>query len=92
MTKDAKLDTLAAVMNEKRFPSTKARVEEFLTVASKRDGKLIGMETGYPEFDERIDGLQPGVMLVGGRSHHGKTMFFINLIIAFLIIYLFSIK
>jgi len=85
VTKDVKLDTLAAVMNEKRFPSTRARVEEFLTVASKRDGRLIGMQTGFPELDERIDGLQPGVVLVGGRSHHGKTMFFINLIIGTLI-------
>jgi len=84
VTKDTKLDTLAAVMNEKRFPSTKTRVEEFLTVAANRTGELIGLKTGFPELDIRLDGLQPGVIALGGRSHHGKTMTFINLMLGIL--------
>ena len=79
VTKHDESRTLFDDMSEKRFPSTKSRVESFLITAEKRDGQLIGMETGFPELDKRMDGLQPGIVLVGGRSHHGKTMSFLNL-------------
>jgi len=72
--------TLFDAMSEKRYPSIRSHIDDFVATASKRTGALIGLSTGFSELDKRIDGLQGGkTMLVAGRSHHGKTMFFICL-------------
>lgn len=46
----------------------------------KAGGRINGMPTGLATLDERIDGLQPGsVVVVGGRPGSGKTVFALNL-------------
>lgn len=44
-----------------------------------RDGKIIGVATGYPEIDEMTFGFQPGeLVIVGARPKCGKTAFVLN--------------
>jgi len=44
-----------------------------------RTGKLIGLETGHPIFDERMDGLQVGLHMIGGKWNIGKSAFCLDL-------------
>ena len=40
-----------------------------------RGGRLLGISTGFPIFDEKIDGLQKGLILVAGKWNVGKSAF-----------------
>ena len=40
-----------------------------------RAGKLKGIATQFPIFDEKIDGLQTGLILIAGRWNVGKSAF-----------------
>ncbi len=46
---------------------------------SEREDAIIGLATGYEDFDERTSGLQPGnLVIVAGRPSMGKTTFAMN--------------
>lgn len=40
-----------------------------------RSGKLKGVSVGFPTFDEKMDGLQTGLILVAGKWNTGKSAF-----------------
>jgi hypothetical protein len=44
-----------------------------------RDKELIGYKTGFDKFTQAIDGLQPGLYVVAGKSNIGKSAFTIDL-------------
>lgn len=53
-------------------------VEKFEEMAW-RTGKLKGVSTGFPILDEKIDGLQDGLILIAGKWNTGKSAFMISL-------------
>jgi replicative DNA helicase len=55
---------------------TYAKIEEL----SKNKGKIIGVPTGFHDFDQKTSGLQPSdFILVAGRPSMGKTSFVLNI-------------
>ena len=53
-----------------------ARIEEM----SKNKGKIIGIPTGFTDFDQKTSGLQPSdFILVAARPSMGKTSFVLNI-------------
>ena len=55
---------------------TYARIEEI----SKNKGQIIGLATGFHDFDQKTSGLQPSdLMLVAARPSMGKTSFVLNI-------------
>src|ERR1035437_2945576 len=46
---------------------------------SLRSGKLLGISTGFPILDEKLDGLQVGLMLLCGKWNVGKSAFMQNI-------------
>ena len=53
-----------------------ARIEEM----SKNKGKIIGIPTGFTDFDQKTSGLQPSdFVLVAARPSMGKTSFVLNI-------------
>jgi len=44
-----------------------------------KTNELIGLKTGFPFFDENMDGLQIGLHEVGGKWNVGKSSFILNL-------------
>jgi replicative DNA helicase len=46
-----------------------------------RSGRLKGISTGFPIFDEKIDGLQIGLVLVSGRWNVGKSAFLQSIVL-----------
>lgn len=56
---------------EREWLETIALVEE----EARRRGEIGGLITGYPKFDQYTEGLQPGLILVGGQPNTGKTAF-----------------
>lgn len=46
-----------------------------------RSGELKGVATGFPIFDEKIDGLNKGLILVAGRWNTGKSAFLGSMIL-----------
>lgn len=53
-----------------------SKIEEY----HKNQGKIIGLATGYPDFDKATDGLHPGEMIViAGRPSMGKTTLAMNI-------------
>lgn len=57
---------------------------EFLEEMQRRNdagGALIGLSTGYPHLDDRINGLREGdLVVVAGRPSMGKTTFALNIV------------
>lgn len=46
----------------------------------RRDGKLVGLPTGFCDIDKRTGGLVPGqLIIVAGRPSMGKTTFALNI-------------
>ncbi len=55
---------------------TYAKIEEL----SKNKGKIIGVPTGFNDFDQKTSGLQPSdLVLVAARPSMGKTSFVLNI-------------
>jgi replicative DNA helicase len=55
---------------------TYARIEEL----SKSKGKIIGLTTGFHDFDQKTSGLQPSdLILAAARPSMGKTSFVLNI-------------
>jgi replicative DNA helicase len=55
---------------------TYARIEEM----SKNKGRIIGIPTGFTDFDQKTSGLQPSdFILVAARPSMGKTSFVLNI-------------
>ena len=55
---------------------TYARIEEL----SKNKGQIIGLPTGFHDFDQKTSGLQPSdLVLVAARPSMGKTSFVLNI-------------
>ena len=55
---------------------TYARIEEI----SKNKGQIIGLATGFHDFDQKTSGLQPSdLILVAARPSMGKTSFVLNI-------------
>lgn len=55
---------------------TYAKIEEM----SKNQGKIIGVPTGFHDFDQKTSGLQPSdLILVAARPSMGKTSFVLNI-------------
>lgn len=53
---------------------------EELEEACQNPNSVLGVETGYPGIDSRLQGLRPGQMIVvGARPGVGKTSFALNL-------------
>lgn len=49
-------------------------------VEAKKEGKLLGIQTGFPRLDKRLAGLKKGELIViGARSSIGKTSFAMNI-------------
>ncbi|MBC5647545.1 replicative DNA helicase [Christensenella tenuis] len=49
-------------------------------VEAKKEGKLLGIQTGFPRLDKRLAGLKKGELIViGARSSMGKTSFAMNI-------------
>lgn len=57
---------------------------EFLDEMQRRNdagGELIGLSSGWPHVDERINGMRPGdLIIVAGRPSMGKTTFALNMV------------
>ena len=55
---------------------TYSKIEEM----SKNQGKIIGVPTGFHDFDQKTSGLQPSdLILVAARPSMGKTSFVLNI-------------
>lgn len=50
-------------------------INQFEEWAWSRKGDLLGLHMGYPILTRRLDGLQQGLYLVGGKANVGKTAF-----------------
>ena len=60
---------------------TKTEVTEHLQRLKEAGGKIIGLETGFREFDHITSGLKPGeLIVVAARPGMGKTTFAMNLV------------
>jgi len=58
--------------------------KEFLQEMQRRhesNGELIGLSTGYPHLDDRINGMREGdLIVVAGRPSMGKSTFAMNIV------------
>ncbi len=53
---------------------------DYLVKLKEKNEDMIGISTGYPEFDEKISGLKKGEMIVvAARPSVGKTSFALNI-------------
>lgn len=53
-------------------------IDNFDEWAWKR-GQLLGLDTGYPIFNEKMDGLQSGLHIIAGKPNVGKTAMCLSL-------------
>lgn len=54
-------------------------INQFEEWAWSRRGDLLGLHMGYPILTRRLDGLQQGLYLIGGKANVGKSAFCQNL-------------
>ena len=57
------------------------QLDYFIQDIMSKTEEFTGLQTGFFELDTKMDGVQPGLTLIGGDSHHGKTMLFINMML-----------
>lgn len=54
-------------------------IDEFEEKVWSRTGELLGLDTGWPNFNRITDGLQEGFYIVGGRTNIGKSAWLMSL-------------
>ena len=57
-------------------------IGSFYDAAHSYSSNMAGYRSNFPALDNTLEGLQKGLILLGGRAHHGKTMWFVNYLFA----------
>ena len=75
-----KIDVAALIVEENALLDNIETFEE----RSLRSQRLLGMSTGFPVLDSKIDGMQSGLVLVSGKWNTGKSAYLTTLALNFL--------